>query len=146
MGVEHVINNELYNLKDELEKIGVKGIDYLFYDMSSPQYEDKLYAAMNPFGQIASYPKGSFEKMEAFSPHQITVHQQRVALHNCFEGDGEVLTTMTRLFEDPSVIFESVVTETFSGLTGETVRKAQMWHTVRSIDTDAAGKAVFEIT
>lgn len=145
MGADHVINHDSYSLKDELEKIGIKGIDYVFYGTAPPQHEDKLYAVMNPFGQIASYHEGNFEKYDECTPMRIALHRERVGFNNLFAADGEVLATVARLFDDPSVALESVVTQKFSDLTAEMVRNAQTWHSVRSIDADAMGKAVLEI-
>jgi len=143
MGADHVINHEAFDLKDELRKVGIKGLDYVFCALPPAQYGGKLYDVMNPMGQIASYHESSFETTDL--PERVIIHQERMGLKSKFlEADGEVLATVARLFDDPSVGFESLVTETFPDLTTESMRKAHAWHSLRSLDRDAIGNAVFD--
>merc|ERR1712087_449215 len=137
MGAEYVINHDNYSLKEELDKIGIKGLDYVFYGTAPPRHEDKLYEVMNPLGQIASYHGGDFEKRDACLPKRIALHRERIGLRKFLEADGDVLATVARLFDDPSLGMESVVTQRFPDMTAETVRQGQTWYTVKSIDVDA---------
>lgn len=147
MGADHVINHNAASIKDELDKIGVKGVDYAFYSSSSRDHEPKLYAAMNPMGQVVFYDETNFLLMKDPFPKQISIHRQCTSEpRKNPEADGAVLTKVAQMFDDPSVGLQTMANKKFPELSAKYVRQA---HNELSLaltsDDDALGKAVFEI-
>jgi len=145
MGADHVINHTADNFKDELEKLGIKGIDYAFYSTSSREHEPKVYSAMNSKGQVVFYDEGSFLLLKDPFPKKISIHRQRTEARETPEADGTVLAKVTELFDDPTVGLQPMVTKRFSDLTAQNVRQAHTWQATLSTDDDIMGKAVFEV-
>jgi zinc-binding alcohol dehydrogenase family protein len=129
LGATHVINHRK-NLKEELTRIGVSGVDIAYCGVDLDLHYDNIIPIMNMGGAIIAITVGAnadnIKVSKLFFPNRLTLSFEimfgRPITGTKPELQGRILEAVAKLIDDK--LFQRIDTQTFKGLTLENVNKA----------------------
>ncbi len=126
MGADYVINYK-NDLKEELKKIGVDGVDYIFCTNSIDVYFDQFSHITNPFGRIVSIVE--IEKavnLASLKLKSISFSWEFMFTRSMFQTSdmkkqGEILAQVAKMIEDGKI--KTTMNTNLGAMTPENLKK-----------------------
>ena len=126
MGADYVINYK-NDLKDELKKIGIEGVDYIFCTNSTDVYFDQFSYITNPFGRIVSIVE--MEKsvnLASLKLKSISFSWEFMFTRSMFKTpdmakQGEILSQVAKLVENGKI--KTTMNTNLGAMTPENLKK-----------------------
>lgn len=129
LGATHVIDHKK-NLKEELTRIGVAGVDIAYCGVDLDLHYDNIIPIMNMGGHIIAITVGAnadkISVAKLFFPNRLTLSFEimfgRPITNSKPELQGRILDAVAKLVDDK--LFQRIDTRTFKGLTLDNVKQA----------------------